>query len=109
MLVVVEGRKKPGPLSVGFQKFLFCSGKFIVANLRKPVNINLVGGDSLFENLKRLCRSRGVSLAEVERACGLGKKSIYAWGKNSPSIESVKLAADFLGVTVDDLLRQDSA
>lgn len=61
----------------------------------------------MLENIKRICRIKGISLADIERCCGLGKKSIYAWDINSPSIERVKRVADYLGVTVDDLLNDD--
>lgn len=62
----------------------------------------------MLENIKALCRERHVTLADVERACGLGKKSIYAWGTSAPSVERAKLVADYFGVTVDELLRHDA-
>ena len=59
----------------------------------------------MLDNIKKLCRERGVSLREVGNACGFGTKSIYTWGNNPPaSIERVKRVADYFGVTVDDLL-----
>lgn len=59
----------------------------------------------MLDNIKKLCRERGVSLQEVGRACGFGTKSIYTWGNNPPaSIERVKRVADYFGVTVDELL-----
>lgn len=58
----------------------------------------------MLDNIKRLCHERNVSLADVERACGLGKKSIYAWGMSAPSVERAKRVADYFGVTVDELL-----
>lgn len=65
----------------------------------------------MLDNIKRLCRERNISLADIERTCGLGKKSIYSWDISAPSVVRVKRVADYLGVTVDDLLRaeQDSA
>lgn len=62
----------------------------------------------MLESIKALCRERNVTLADVERACGLGKKSIYAWGTSTPSVDRVKLVADYFGVTVDELLRPDT-
>lgn len=66
----------------------------------------------MFKNIKRLCRERGVTIMEVERACGFGYKSLYNWGANTPeAIDRVKRIADYFGVTVDELLAdaQDSA
>ena len=59
----------------------------------------------MLDNIKRLCRERNISLADITRTCGLGKKSIYSWDRSAPSVERVKRVADYLGVTVDDLLR----
>lgn len=59
----------------------------------------------MLENIKRLCRERGISLAELEQACGLGTRSTYKWGESAPSVERVKRVADYFGVTVDELLQ----
>lgn len=102
------GQQKPRPPISGLLKLLFCSGKLIVAKLRKPVNKKRNGGGNLFENVKRLCRERGVTIGEVERACGFGKKSLYAWIGGTPeAIDRVKRIADYFGVTVDELLADD--
>ncbi len=55
-------------------------------------------------NIKALCQEKRVSLAEVERATGLGNGVIRRWDEVSPRVESVKRVADYFGVTVDDLL-----
>lgn len=62
----------------------------------------------MLDNIKRLCKERGVSLQEVGRACGFGEKSIYNWAISTPtSIERIKRIADYLDVTVDELLSAD--
>lgn len=62
----------------------------------------------MLDNIKKLCRERGVSLQELGRLCGFGEKSIYAWVDKVPeSIDRLKRIADYFGVTVDDLLRPD--
>lgn len=59
----------------------------------------------MLENVKRLCRERGVTIMELERACGFGRRSLYAWGTNTPeSIERVKRIAEYFDVTLDELL-----
>lgn len=58
----------------------------------------------LLENIQRLCKERKKSLAEVERECDIGTRSIYRWDENMPAVDKVKRVADFLGTTVDALL-----
>ena len=58
-------------------------------------------------NIKALCKAKRVSLAEVERATGLGNGVIRRWDEVSPRLESAKRVADYFGVTVDELLRKE--
>lgn len=63
---------------------------------------------SVCENIAKLCKAKNMSLAELERAVGLGNGVIGKWGVSSPRVENIKRVADFLGCTVDDLLKEDS-
>ena len=54
-----------------------------------------------------LCKDKKISLAELERQCGLTPRTVYRWDVNTPSVEKVKKVADFFGVTVDDLIKED--
>ncbi len=60
----------------------------------------------MLENIKSLCSQRKVSLLEVERSCGIAQRTIYRWDESTPSVDKVKLVADYFGVTVDDLLAE---
>lgn len=62
----------------------------------------------LMDNIRRLAKKTGVSLTEVEVCAGLGKKTIWRWATVSPSVAKLKRVADYFGVTVDELLREDS-
>ncbi len=65
----------------------------------------------MVEKIRALCRERGTSLWALERQLGIGNGVIAKWAKSSPRVETVKLVADYFGVTVDDLLKgtQDSS
>lgn len=63
----------------------------------------------ILDNVKRLCRERGTNITELEKAVGIGTGSIYKWGKSSPSVNAAKLVADFFGITVDEMLTDQSA
>lgn len=59
----------------------------------------------IYNKIRQLCADKGISTREIERACGLGSRSIENWKDHSPSVANVKAVADFLGVTVDELLK----
>ena len=63
----------------------------------------------LVKNLVRICKAQKKPLAEVNRACGFGTRSIYSWDKHAPTVDRVKKVADYLGVTVDELLAEPEA
>lgn len=60
----------------------------------------------MLDNIKALCKSHGVSLAEVERTCGLAQHTIYRWDTSKPAVDKVKAVADYFGVTVNYLLER---
>lgn len=65
------------------------------------------GGETLIaENIKTLCKSKGITIAELERTIGLGNGTIRRWNWNSPSLNKVRKVAEYFGVSVDDLLAE---
>ena len=58
----------------------------------------------LFLNIQRLCDEKGVSIAELERESGLGNGVIRKWSKASPNLRTVTAVAQYLGVSLDELL-----
>ena len=72
----------------------------------------LTGQEVIFlilDNIKRLCREHKTNITSVENEVGLGFGTVYKWGKVSPSVDNLKLVADYFGVTVDDLLSDSEA
>lgn len=61
----------------------------------------------MVSKIKRLCKEKSLSIAELQREIGLGVNAIARWDKNRPSVDKVKAVADRLGVTVDELLKED--
>lgn len=61
----------------------------------------------MVEKIRSLCQKRGISLWSLERELGIGNGIIARWETSSPRLESVKKVADYFGVAVDDLLKQD--
>ena len=58
----------------------------------------------MVEIIKKLCDEKGISIPKMATDCGISSGNIYRWDANKPSIDKVKRVADYLGVTVNDLL-----
>lgn len=57
-------------------------------------------------NIKKLCKDKGISITELQKRCNLSKSFIYDLEKRSasPSCQKISTIADFLGCSVDYLL-----
>lgn len=58
----------------------------------------------LLEKIQRLCEERGLSVPKLEQNLGFGRGSIYKWAKSSPTIDKLEKVANYLKVSLDDLL-----
>lgn len=64
----------------------------------------------LFEKIKMLCKSNGLTVRELERRCGFGNGTIRRWGvENQPGIDRVQKVARVFGITIDELLTKEDA
>lgn len=60
----------------------------------------------IFTNVSRLCKERGISVAKLERELGLGNATVRGWKSSFPTVDKMKLVADYFGVTLDELLAE---
>lgn len=58
----------------------------------------------ILNNISRLCKEKGISIARLERELGFGNATIRGWCSSSPNVDNLKKVADFFGVTVDSLI-----
>ena len=58
----------------------------------------------LYTKIKEICKTKGVSVACVEKQAGLSNGTIGKWDKASPTIENLQAVAKTLECSVDDLL-----
>lgn len=56
--------------------------------------------------IRELCKQNGTNISQLEQALGFGNGTIKRWGENIPSVTKAKAVADYLGVTVDELLQE---
>lgn len=59
---------------------------------------------TLYENVRTVAKTRGLSLQDVASKAGIGINSIYQWKDKTPSTDRLKAVADVLGVSTDYLL-----
>lgn len=63
----------------------------------------------ILQNIRVLCTKRNISLTKLEQDIGLSNGVIGKWKESSPSVANLKKVADYFGVTVDELLREEEA
>lgn len=61
----------------------------------------------IYKNVLALCEKHGITVGGLERALGLGNATIRGWQTSSPRVSTVKVVAEYFGVTVDELLKED--
>lgn len=58
----------------------------------------------MLSRIRELCKAQGLTIAQLERECGIGNGIIARWNKSKPSFDRLKTVADRLGVTPEFLL-----
>lgn len=61
----------------------------------------------LFDKIQKICTERKISIARLEREAGIGNATIRGWKVSEPNTKTIRKVADYLGMTVDDLLTAD--
>lgn len=59
----------------------------------------------IYDKISALCEKSGISIARLEREIGLGNATIRGWKNSSPTTEKLKLAANYFGVTMDEIVK----
>lgn len=60
----------------------------------------------IYDNIIELCAEKNVSIARLEKECGLGNGTIRLWEQSSPRVSSLIHVAKFFGVTLDELTKE---
>lgn len=58
----------------------------------------------IYQNIKSIADSKGISIRKIEMDTGITLGSIYHWNEVKPSVDKVVLVAKYLGTTVEKLL-----
>ena len=59
----------------------------------------------IYQNIKSIADSQKVSIRKIEQDTGITLGSIYHWYDVKPSVDKVAKVANYLGVTVEELLK----
>lgn len=62
----------------------------------------------MVDKIKSLCKARGLTIASLEKMCGLGNGSIRKWDNASPSVDRAVAVANALGVSLLELTGEDN-
>ena len=58
----------------------------------------------IYDKIKEVCKSKGVSVTSVERKAGLSNRAISKWNDVSPTVDKLNAVAKVLKVKIDTLL-----
>lgn len=61
----------------------------------------------LYKNIEAKCREKGISVSALEKSVGLGNATIKGWNVSSPKVENLQKVADYFGVSLDELLKEE--
>lgn len=59
----------------------------------------------IYDNVKRVCDEKGISVGKLEKELDLSNGSVCKWNENEPGIRKVQKVADYLDVTIEELLK----
>lgn len=61
----------------------------------------------LYDNIKKLCEVKWISIHKLENDLGFSHAFIRKWNESDPGVRKVKKVADYLGVTIEQLLEPE--
>ena len=60
----------------------------------------------LYDNVKRICEKKGLSVGSIEKALNFSNGSICKWNESEPGIRKVQKVAEYLEVSIEELLKE---
>lgn len=58
----------------------------------------------MFLKISELCKKRGITVTQLEKLLGFGRGTITKWRKSSPTVDKLKMVADYFGVPIEYFL-----
>jgi repressor len=60
----------------------------------------------LYDKIKEVAKTKSLSIYRIERDLGFSNGSLRKWNNSTPSATSLKKVANYLNVTLDELLEE---
>ncbi|HHT7626652.1 TPA: helix-turn-helix domain-containing protein [Streptococcus suis] len=61
----------------------------------------------IYDNIKKIARNRNISVYRIEKDLDFSNGLISKWNKSIPTITMLKKVADYLSVSLEELLEED--
>lgn len=61
---------------------------------------------SIYDNVKKACKEKKISVAELEESLGFPRSSIYKWNRHTPNAEKLKAVAERLEKPMEYFLEE---
>ncbi len=61
----------------------------------------------LYSKISKLCKDRNISVARLEKECGLGNATVRGWKISNPNLNNLKKVADYFGVSIEYFLSEE--
>lgn len=58
----------------------------------------------IYDKIKEICKSKNISITQLEKAAGLSNGAISKWNDSSPTVDKLQSVAKILRIKVDRLL-----
>ena len=58
----------------------------------------------IFNNIKKICDEKGISIFQLEKEAGFGNGTISGWKESMPRIDKLQAVAKVLNVKMNKLL-----
>ncbi|MCI8648434.1 MAG: helix-turn-helix transcriptional regulator [Firmicutes bacterium] len=59
----------------------------------------------IYENIKEICKAKNVPISRMEEDLHFARSSVCKWNENEPGVKKVQKVAVYLGVTIEDLVK----
>lgn len=58
----------------------------------------------IYDKIKEICKSKSISVTQLEKEAGLSNGAISKWNDSSPTVDNLQSVAKILKIKVDKLL-----
>ena len=64
------------------------------------------GEKMIYEKVRKLCKQKKISVYRLEKDLGFSTSTIIKWKKSIPAANKLKAVADYLHVSIEELLEE---